>query len=163
MKYILKKGLTKIFDFYMIVYMKKTLTSLSTTALMLYVSAANVLAATSTPDPNSAVVKVDEATLRFKIPSLSDLLTWGIRAFFAAAGIAALFFMLRGAFNWVISGGAKDKTEAAQKEITAAVIGIIMIVVVLAVIATLEQVIFQQTLCFGLTCPLTLPPILKPA
>jgi hypothetical protein len=38
-----------------------------------------------------------------------------------------------------------------------------MIVVVLAVIATLEQVIFQQTLCFGLTCPLTLPPILKPA
>lgn len=65
----------------MIVYMKKTLTSLSTTALMLYVSAANVLAGTPTPDPNSAVVKVDEATLRFKIPSLSDLLTWGIELF----------------------------------------------------------------------------------
>lgn len=141
----------------MIVYMKKTLTSLSTAVLSLLLGASNVLGATG----DSAAVKVDTQTLGFSIPTLSDLLTWGIRAFFAAAGIAALFFMLRGAFNWVISGGAKDKTEAAQKEITAAVIGIIMIVVVLAVVATLEQVIFQQTLCFGLTCALTLPPILK--
>lgn len=138
--------------------MKKTLASLSTVGLSLYVAATSVLAAST-----DTTVKVNEGNLGFKIPSLGDLLTWGIRAFFAVAGIAALFFMLRGAFNWVISGGAKDKTEAAQKEITSAVIGIIMIIVVLAVIATLENVIFQRTLCFGLTCPLSLPRILEPA
>ena len=107
-------------------------------------------------------VKIDERTLGFRIPSLGDLLTFVIKAFFALAGIAALFMLLLGAFMWVTSGGDKANVEAAQKRIQAAIVGIIMIVVVLSIVWTLENVIFARTICFGISCPITLPPILKP-
>lgn len=107
-------------------------------------------------------VKIDERTLGFRIPSLGDLLTFVIKAFFALAGIAALFMLLMGAFMWITSGGDKANVEAAQKRIQAAIVGIIMIVVVLSIVWTLENVIFSRTICFGISCPITLPPILKP-
>ena len=105
--------------------------------------------------PACETVNVEE--LGFKIPSLGDLLTFAIRGFFVIAGLAALFYMLLGAFAWVTSGGDKDATTAAQQKITAAVVGVLIIVAVLAIIWTLEQVIFKRRICLGLSCPVTLP------
>ncbi len=104
---------------------------------------------------------VDVGALGFRIPSLADILTFAIRAFFAIAGIAALFYMLIGAFGWVTSGGDKDSITAARERIQAAVIGMILIVAVLALIWTLEQVIFQRRVCLGLSCPVTLPGLIE--
>ena|SRR3989344_3560637 len=108
-----------------------------------------------------ATVKVDEVALGFKIPTLSTLLTFAIRAFFVVAGLMALLYLLLGALSWVTSGGNKENVDKARDKITNAVIGVIMIVAVLAVVATLEQVVFKQAVCFGLTCEITIPDLLQ--
>jgi|GEM_PF-1310139 len=105
-------------------------------------------------------ISVDE--LGFKIPSLGDLLTFALRAFFAVAGLSALFYLLRGALSWITSGGDKDAVADARNRIQAAIIGMIMIVAVLAIVWTLEQVIFNRRICLGLSCPLTLPSLIEP-
>ncbi|MBI3620324.1 hypothetical protein HY214_04250 [Candidatus Roizmanbacteria bacterium] len=110
----------------------------------------------------SITIQVSENSLGFKIPTLSDILTFMIRAFFIVAGLAALLFLLLGALAWVTSGGNKENVQKAQEKIQAAIVGVIMIAVVLAVIATLEQVVFGGKICFGLSCPVTIPTLVKP-
>ncbi len=115
----------------------------------------------ATPDAFPACTSIDTGELGFKIPSLGDLLTFVIRAFFVIAGLAALFYMLLGAFAWVTSGGEAEAVGAAQQKIQAAVVGMLIIVGVLAIIWTLEQVIFNRRICLGLSCPLTLPGLIE--
>src|SRR3990167_2029272 len=103
-----------------------------------------------------ACTSISTGALGFKIPSLGDILTFIIRAFFVIAGLAALLYLLLGALAWITSGGDKEAITAAQQKIQAAVIGMILIVAVLAIIWTLEQVIFNRRICLGLSCPLTL-------
>lgn len=106
-------------------------------------------------------IRVDEKALGFEIPSFGEILTFIIKTFFVVAGIFALIFLLLGAFAWITSGGDKDKVEKARDKIQNALVGVILIVIVVAIIATLEQVVFGQRLCFGLTCDLTIPELLK--
>jgi len=108
-----------------------------------------------------ACTSIDTGELGFKIPSLGDLLTFAIRAFFVIAGLAALFYLLLGALGWVTSGGDKDAVTVAREKIQAAVLGMILIVAVLAIIWTLEQVIFNRRICLGLSCSLTLPGLIE--
>ncbi len=112
-------------------------------------------------DGYPACTSINTGDLGFNIPSLGDILTFVIRAFFVFAGLAALFYMLLGAFAWVTSGGDSDAVSAAQGKIQAAVVGMLIIVGVLAIIWTLEQVIFNRRICLGLSCPLTLPGLIE--
>lgn len=106
-------------------------------------------------------VQVSEEGLGFNIPSLGDVLTFIIRGFFVVAGVFALIYLLLGASAWITSGGDKDKVEKARDKIQAALVGIILIILVVAIVATLEKVVFQERLCFGLTCPLSIPTLLE--
>ena len=108
-----------------------------------------------------ACTSISTGALGFQIPSLGDILTFIIRAFFVIAGLAALLYLLLGALAWITSGGDKEAITAAQQKIQAAVIGMILIVAVLAIIWTLEQVVFNRRICLGLSCPLTLPGLVK--
>lgn len=119
--------------------------------------------ACSTVEANNlpACDSVNVNELGFQIPTLGDLLTFAIRGFFAIAGITALFYMLLGAFGWITSGGDKDGITAARDKIQAAVVGLILIVAVLALVWTLEQVIFKRRICLGLSCPVTLPGLIE--
>src|SRR3989338_4249730 len=108
-----------------------------------------------------ACTSINTGDLGFQIPSLGDILTFIIRAFFVIAGLAALLYLLLGALAWITSGGDKEAITAAQQKIQAAVIGMILIVAVLAIIWTLEQVVFNRRICLGLSCPLTLPGLVK--
>ena len=112
-------------------------------------------------DTMPACQSINTGDLGFQIPSLGDILTFIIRAFFVIAGLAALLYLLLGALAWITSGGDKEAITAAQQKIQAAVIGMILIVAVLAIIWTLEQVIFNRRICLGLSCPLTLPGLIK--
>lgn len=107
-------------------------------------------------------IQINKKDIGFTIPSLGDLLTFLIRIFFIVAGLAALLFLLTGALSWVTSGGNKENVDKARDKITNAVVGLIIIVAVLAVIVTLEQVVFGNNLCLGLSCPITIAPLLKP-
>jgi len=113
-------------------------------------------------EPEVQGLMVDTSKLGFAIPTLSDLLTFAVRVFFVIAGLAALFYMLIGAFSWVTSGGDKDAVAAAREKIQSAVVGLIMMVVVLAIVWTLEQVVFKRRICLGVSCPLTFPSLLEP-
>ncbi|MBI1863489.1 hypothetical protein HYS00_05230 [Candidatus Microgenomates bacterium] len=105
-------------------------------------------------------IRVNENAIGFAIPSFSTILSFIIKFFFVVAGIAALIYLLWGAFSWVTSGGDKGNVEKARDKIVNAIVGVLLIIVVVAVVATLEQVVFKQALCFGLTCDVTLPNLL---
>ncbi len=134
---------------------------LTSVFLSMHSSVAAAATCNLTPQDYPACTSIQTSELGFQIPSLGDILTFAIRAFFVIAGLAALFYMLIGAFAWVTSGGDKDAVSAAREKIQAAVIGMILIVAVLAIIWTLEQVIFKRRICLGLSCPLTLPGLIE--
>lgn len=136
---------------------KKAVSTLKYLQLLGYVTfVAPVLA----QDPT---IQVNERAIGFKIPTLGDILTFLIRAFFIVAGLMALLFLLMGALAWVSSGGNKENVDKARDKITAAVVGLVLIVAVLALIVTMEQIVFANRLCLGLSCPITIPPLLQPA
>ncbi len=110
--------------------------------------------------PSGNDVQVSEGALGFSIPTIGGLLTFIVKAFFVVAGVMALIYLLLGALAWITSGGDKAGVEKAREKIQAAIVGILMIVVVLAIVWTLEQIVFAQKICFGLSCPLTLPELL---
>ena len=125
------------------------------------INAPHTLAVCGAADTLPACQSINTGDLGFQIPSLGDILTFTIRVFFVIAGLAALLYLLLGALAWVTSGGDKDAVSAAQQKIQAAVVGMILIVAVLAIIWTLEQVVFNRRICLGLSCPLTLPGLIK--
>lgn len=100
--------------------------------------------------------------LNFKIPTLAEIITFVLRSFFIVAGLAALIYLILGAFAWVTSGGDKENVSKAQQKIQAAIVGLIVLIVVLAVIVLIEQVIFNQKICFGLTCDINFGNLLQP-
>lgn len=109
----------------------------------------------------AASSSVQVVNLGFQVPTLSILLTFLIRFFFVAAGLAALLYLLLGAFSWVTSGGAKENVEKARDKIQAAIVGLILIVAVLTILVTLEQVVFNQQICVGLSCDITIPSLIQ--
>lgn len=102
------------------------------------------------------------ANLPFTLPDLPYVIGFIIRLFFIIAGVIALLYLLLGAFAWVTSGGNKENVEKAREKIQAAIIGLILIVIVIVVLAAVERFVFNQKVCFGLTCNLTLPALLNP-
>ncbi len=102
-----------------------------------------------------------QVNLGWNIPTFGELLTFLIRFFFVIGGLVALFYLLTGALSWITSGGNKENVEKARDRIQNAIIGIILIVVVLSVIWTFENVIFQKKICFGISCPMTIDALIK--
>jgi amino acid transporter len=94
--------------------------------------------------------------------NLSTILSFFIRLFFTIAALAALLYLLLGAFEWITSGGEKEKVSKAQQKIQAAVIGVVLIVAVLAIVVTLEQLVFRGAICFGITCGIKIPGLIQP-
>jgi len=118
--------------------------------------ASPVYAATSIPSPTILIQP------GFEIPTLTAILTFLVRAFFTVAALIALLFLLLGAFAWITSGGDKDAVKKAQDKIQSAIVGLILIVAVLAIMMTLEVIVFKKTICVGLTCEVSIPGLLNP-
>ena len=110
----------------------------------------------------SITIQIAESDIGFQIPGLADILTFIIRIFFVIAGLVALLYLLLGAFAWITSSGEEEAVAKARQKITAAIIGVILIVAVLAIIVTLEQVVFKAKICFGISCPATIPSLVRP-
>ena len=64
---------------------------------------------------------------------LGRLILTGIRISFIVFGLAALIYLLWGAFLWVTSEGDEEKLEKARMQMTHAVIGFVLVVVVLTI------------------------------
>jgi len=123
--------------------------------LFLFLLKTNVLA----QNPTIGTIDVGFSTQGF---NLATVLSFFVKAFFTVAALTALLFLLWGAFAWITSSGEKEKVTKAQEKIQAAVIGIILIVAVLAIVVTLESIVFRQAICFGITCDIKLPELIQP-
>lgn len=121
-----------------------------------FAASAAVVLAGGTAQVNSTTLGFDPNSL-----GLGGLLSFIIRLMFVAAGLAALVFMLLGALSWITSGGNKENVEKAREKIVAAVVGIVLIVVVVGIAVTIEQLVFKNKVCLGLTCPVTIPGLLN--
>ena len=67
------------------------------------------------------------------VQGLGKFIAFGINVFILIAGMFLLIYLLLGAFDWITSGGDKEKVQKAQNKITNALIGMVLIFVVLAV------------------------------
>ncbi len=78
--------------------------------------------------------------------TLSNILT----LLFGGAGIAFFFMFVLGGLKWVTSGGDKEKIEGAKKQITSAIIGLILILSVFVVIGLLNHLFGVNLIDFKL-------------
>ncbi len=67
------------------------------------------------------------------VQGLGKFIGFAIQMFILLAGMFLLLYLLWGAFDWIASGGEKEKISKAQSKITNAVIGIVLVFVVLTV------------------------------
>ena len=101
-----------------------------------------------------------EVNMGWTPPSLAAIIGFMIKFLFFFAGLAALLYLLLGAFAWVTSSGDKENLKKAQDKIQAAVLGLVILVVVVVLLATLEQLVLKNTFCVGLTCTINVPSLL---
>lgn len=106
------------------------------------------------PDTNYGKVQVG-----FHIPDITQILTFILRFFFIIAGLVALLYLLLGALSWITSGGNKENVEKAREKIQAAVVGIVLIFVVLAVVIVIENA-FGMSL--GISKEISFPSLIVP-
>jgi len=66
--------------------------------------------------------------------TISRLAAAGVNLILAVAGLVAFFFLLYGGLQWILAGGDKEGTQKAQKRITAALIGLVIIFSTYAII-----------------------------
>lgn len=96
--------------------------------------------------------------LGFAIPSFDEDLTFIIRGFFLVAGLIALLYLLLGALSWITSGGNKENVDKAREKIQAALIGVILVFIVLAIVGVVENIL---SLGLGITKPIVFPKLIK--
>lgn len=119
---------------------------------------AKILAQTVTP--TTPLVTVPIGDIGVKIPDFSTVLTFIIRTFFIVGGLVALIYLFLGAISWITSGGNKENVDKAREKIQAAIIGLILIFVILAVVALLENLL---GIGLGLTKEIKFVPLTTPS
>ena len=84
-----------------------------------------------------------------------------MRFFFIIAGLVALLYLLLGALSWITSGGNKESVDKAREKIQAAVVGLILIFVVLALVIVIETVFFIPGEGLGISKPIHFPGLVE--
>ena len=128
--------------------MKKKLLTLATSAYLLSVSA--VFAVDDTINLGNAQNKRGVAAAT----PLGTIVSNTITIVFTIAALAVLAFMVLGAFNWITSGGDKEKVDKARKTITNALIGLALLGLAFLILRVVGQIIG-----FDVLTQFSLPPL----
>jgi len=119
--------------------LKKIIQFLAAPVLLL--SQASIVLAKSTP----VDIQVGD-TANFALP---DLITAAIQAVIVIAGLLTFAFLVWGGVEWLTSGGDKEKYEAARGRITAAVIGLVIVIAAWAILTVLTNFLGLETWNLG--------------
>jgi len=84
--------------------------------------------------------------------NLGQLMSSGIQTTLIASGILVLAFITYGGINYLIASGDKEATIKAQKTITNAIIGMVIVVAAFAITKLIETV-FGIRILSGITLP----------
>ena len=78
--------------------------------------------------------------------SFADLITYAIQLILIAAAVLFFFLLVLGGIRWITSGGDKGKTEAARGQITAALVGLVIVFAAWAIVQLVEAFFGVQIL-----------------
>lgn len=59
--------------------------------------------------------------------TVGSIVQWAITIVLVVAGLIFFFMLIIGGLKWILSGGDKASTEAARSQITAALIGLVIV------------------------------------
>ena len=87
--------------------------------------------------------------------NLNEITVGGVVSFLVAmvmiiAGVIFFFMLVIGGIKWIMSGGDKGKTEEARNQITAALIGLIIVFAAWAIIILIQQIFGVNLLNFNI-------------
>ena len=71
--------------------------------------------------------------------SFGDLVGIAISFILIVASIAFFFMLVLGGIKWITSGGDKGKTEAARNQITAGLVGLVIVFAAWAILTLVES------------------------
>lgn len=83
-----------------------------------------ILAANDVIDLNQNVGSIGEAAKQL---SLGGMVSGFISLILILAGLAFFFILVIGGVKWILSGGDKAHTEGARNQITAALVGLVIV------------------------------------
>ncbi len=81
--------------------------------------------------------------------TFAALITYAIQLILIAAAVLFFFLLVLGGIRWITSGGDKGKTEGARAQITAALVGLVIVFAAWAIV-TLVETFFGVTILSGL-------------
>ncbi len=84
--------------------------------------------------------------------NIGDILSAALQISLIVAGLIVLMMIIMGGIQYMTSGGDKEQAQAAQKRITAALVGLVIIVSAYALAVLLEKV-FGISIVSGITLP----------
>ena len=85
------------------------------------------------PSPLAGIVAMDQTGAE----GLSQFFSNLIALFYSIAAVVLVLMMVWGAFEWLTSGGDKEKVESARKKLINTIIGIVLFAVAFAIIQIL--------------------------
>lgn len=83
--------------------------------------------------------------------SFESLVSTAITFILIIAAVVFFFMLILGGLKWILSGGDKAQTEAARNQITAALVGLVIVFAAWAIAGIVNQ-IFQVNI-FNITLP----------
>jgi len=87
--------------------------------------------------------------------TVPSIISAAIRLVVVAAAIIFFFILVIGGIRWIASGGDKAQTEAARNQITAALVGLVIVFAAWAIVALVK--VFFNVDIFSLTIPTVTP------
>lgn len=109
--------------------MRKTISSIGVTIALLASSALPALA--QTPGPGQLIDLKGTApgggAARIANLTAADIISGLIRLLVIAAAVIFFVWLVLGGIRWITSGGDKAKTEEARNQITAALVGLVVV------------------------------------
>lgn len=88
---------------------------------------------------------------RLNTLTLPDIVSGLIKGILVVAAVVFFFILVIGGIKWIASGGDKGATEAARNQITAALVGLIIVFAAWAIVALIQT--FFGVNIFNLALP----------
>lgn len=82
----------------------------------------------------------NEQTGNFGGANVANIISWVISAIVILAGLIFFFMLVIGGLKWILSGGDKGQTEQARSQITAALVGLVILFSAWAIARLIEGV-----------------------
>lgn len=128
--------------------MKKA-TALATSVLEFLTFTIPALAVSPTPPPPVVNIVPPGGFIDPNVPGgISTIVNNALIILFSAAAVLVLVFLIIGAFQWITSGGDKEAVGKARSRITAALIGLAILVLAFVILQVIGGIIGVNFLNF---------------